>query len=102
MMNRLTYVDHIAIESTDIKKSTEWYKKQFNCTVKYQDDTWALLRFDNISLALVSPGDHPPHIAVVDKNIAKVPSSKMHRDGIRYLYETDPDSNYIERIDKRS
>ena len=101
-MTRLTYVDHIAIESTDIKKSTEWYQSQFNCTVKYQDNTWALLEFDNISLALVTPGDHPPHIAIVDENITSVANSKVHRDGIRYLYETDPDLNYIEKIDKRS
>ena len=101
-MTDLTYVDHIAIESTDIKKSIQWYQNEFNCIVKYQDDTWAMLKFDNISLALVSPGGHPPHIAVIDEDIVKEPNSKIHRDGIRYLYETDPDSNFIEKIDKKS
>ena len=69
-MNKdLTFVDHIAIESTDIAQSAKWYQDHFNCEVKHQDETWALLKFANISLALVTPGEHPPHFAVVDKKI---------------------------------
>ena len=73
MNTNLTFVDHIAIESTDIVQSTKWYQDHFNCEVKHQDKTWALLKFANISLALVTPGDHPPHFAVVDKEIVDDP-----------------------------
>tara|TARA_A100001035_G_scaffold42226_1_gene29388 strand:- start:1151 stop:1450 length:300 start_codon:yes stop_codon:yes gene_type:complete len=98
----LTHVDHIAIESRDIKKSVKWYLSKFNCSIKYQDNTWALLEFDNISIALVKPGDHPPHFAVVDPNVASNPKHKLHRDGIAFLYELDPDANTIEKIDRKT
>ena len=98
----LTYIDHIALESKDINSSVEWYKNQFDCEVRYQDDSWALLGFENISLALVTPGDHPPHFAVVDEGVHNLVDYKMHRDGIAYKYESDPDSNVIEKIDRRS
>ncbi len=102
MSSDLTFVDHIAIESKDIDQSTKWYQHRFNCEVKHQDETWALLKFANVSIALVTPGDHPPHFAVVDKHIVNNPNSKTHRDGINYLYEEDPDSNFIEKIDRPS
>ena len=98
----LTHIDHIALEAKNIKNSVEWYKKEFNCDVKYQDDSWALLRFKNISVALVTPGEHPPHFAVVDERVQQLENHKKHRDGIAYIYETDPDSNVIEKIDRRS
>ncbi len=102
MNTNLTFVDHIAIESTDIVQSTKWYQDHFSCEVKHQDKTWALLKFANISLALVTPGDHPPHFAVVDKEIVYDPKAKVHRDGIHFVYEEDPDSNFIEKIDRPS
>ncbi len=101
-MNNLTEIDHIAIESKNIKISVDWYKSKFKCKILYQDKTWALLSFKNISLALVNPKEHPSHFAIVDKNICNNPNSKSHRDGIKFIYETDPDKNVIERIDRKS
>ena len=98
----LTSVDHIAVESKNIANSVKWYQNQFKCEVKHQDETWALLKFANISIALVTPGDHPPHFAVVDEKIVDDPKSKAHRDGIHFIYEKDPDSNFIEKIDRSS
>ena len=98
----LTYIDHIAVKSEDIKASVDWYIKKFNCQIKHQDETWALLSFDNISIALVTPGEHPPHFAVIDKRISDNKNLKTHRDGIGYVYESDPDKNIIELLDRRS
>ena len=96
----LTHVDHIAIESNNIANSVAWYKDNFRCKVKHQDNTWALLSFENIQIALVTPGQHPPHFAVVDKTVATKHNKKTHRDGIHYIYEKDPDNNVIEKIDR--
>ena len=85
MNTNLTFVDHIAIESTDIVQSTKWYQDHFNCEVKHQDKTWALLKFANISLALVTPGDHPPHFAVVDNEIVYDRISKVQRVCIHFV-----------------
>ena len=102
MSKDLTSVDHIAVESKNIANSVKWYQDQFECKVKHQDETWALLKFANISIALVTPGDHPPHFAVVDPNVASNPKHKLHRDGIAFLYELDPDANTIEKIDRKT
>ena len=98
----LSFIDHIAVESTDINKSVEWYSKKFDCEIKHQDSTWALLGFDNISLALVTPGEHPPHIAIHDEGIIDLEERKVHRDGIGYVYNSDPDTNVVELIDTRT
>ena len=96
----LTHVDHIALESKNIADSVDWYASNFKCNIKYQDKTWALLGFNNIQIALVTPGQHPPHFAIIDKNVVNLKRRKTHRDGIHYIYEKDPDMNVIEKIDR--
>ena len=98
----LSHVDHIAIESANISKSVRWYQKNFSCQIKYQDHSWALLKFSNIQIALVTPGEHPPHFAVIDESVSKYKNKKTHRDGIHYVYEQDLDKNIIEKIHKSS
>ena len=97
-----TKVDHIAIHSKDIQKSVEWYVDKFRCEVQYQDDTWAMLSFQNISIALVTPGEHPAHFAIVKESLNKDEKIKYHRDGIGYIYSNDIDNNVIELVDRRS
>jgi catechol 2,3-dioxygenase-like lactoylglutathione lyase family enzyme len=55
---------HVAITVPDIEKALDWYRAEFDVETTYADDSWALLQFENIALALVLPGQHPPHIAV--------------------------------------
>ena len=98
----LTHIDHIAIETSNVKRAVKWYHNNFKCKIRYQDHTWALIMFNNVSLALVTPGQHPPHFAVVDEAVKENESSKVHRDGIHYIYEQDPDENFIERIHRKS
>ena len=97
---KLTNVDHIALESKNIPKSVKWYTDNFKCKVKYQDHSWALLGFKNIQIALVTPGDHPPHFAIIDEKVVEQKDKKTHRDGIHYIYQKDPDSNVIEMINR--
>ena len=51
---------------------------------------------------LVTKNEHPNHFAIVDKEINENKDIQFHRDGIGYLYIQDPDSNYIELIDRKS
>ena len=95
-------LDHIAVVSSDIKRDVEWYTSTFNCGLSYQDDTWALLKFDNVSLALVTKGEHPNHFAVVDPLIKGSKNVKKHRDDIHYVYKKDPSGNIVEIIDRPS
>ena len=97
-----TRIDHIAILSKNISKSVDWYTNKSKCTVSYQDESWAMLLFDNISVVLVTPEQHPPHFAVIDESVLNIPEKKVHRDGITYSYEDDPDLNTIELIDRES
>ena len=59
----LKKIDHIALQVDDVNKSVEWYVEKYECEVLYNDDTWALLQFDNIKVALVVEEEHPFHIA---------------------------------------
>ena len=92
----LDSIDHIAIPVENVATALDWYKKKFNCEVTYQDDTWAFIKFDNIKLALVIPSQHPAHIAFVSPEAEKSGPLKLHRDGTRSCYVTDPAGNSIE------
>tara|TARA_B100001013_G_C24570247_1_gene426282 strand:- start:626 stop:952 length:327 start_codon:yes stop_codon:yes gene_type:complete len=100
--NTLSLIDHLAIVVNDVSKSVEYYSKNFVCNVKFEDDTWSLLEFQNINLALVTQEEHPNHFAVVDENLSKNNNMKYHRDGIGYIYSQDLDNNFIEIIDRPS
>ena len=96
------FIDHIAVEVKDLNASVKWYSEKFNCNVKYQDKTWAMLSFQNISIALVTPNEHPAHFAIVKESIKEDAKVKYHRDGIGYIYGNDLDNNVIELVDRRS
>ena len=92
-------IDHIALQVNDIKESVEYYKN-YGSRVLYQDDTWALLNYDNISLALVLPNMHPPHIAFEKTNAEDYGKLKKHRDGTSSVYINDPSNNSVEILKK--
>ena len=91
-------IDHIAIQTKDINESVNWYTKTFRCNVLFQDETWALIEFNNIKLALVVPEQHPPHIAVKRRNLEKYGNPVKHRDGSESVYINSPDKNVFELI----
>ena len=97
--------DHTGIPSTDIPASIEWYRSRFNATVLYADDTWALLKVGGQKLALVSPHQHPPHVAfkVTEQQLAEAAMQTdkkidHHGDGTTGIYLHDPFGNAIELI----
>ena len=95
-MAQLDAIDHVAIPVREVAPVVDWYRNTFQCEVSYQDDTWALLKFANMSLALVVPEQHPPHIGLVSEEAAKFGQLKLHRDGTRSTYVSDPAGNSVE------
>jgi catechol 2,3-dioxygenase-like lactoylglutathione lyase family enzyme len=93
--NTLDTMHHVAVSVTDIQGTVDWYTKNFGCKVKYQDETWALVEFANISLAFVLPEQHPPHLALLREPSA-YGEPKTHRDGTRSVYLQDPAGNKVE------
>ena len=91
-------IQHVAVVVPDIQQAVEWYTTKFNCTINYQDDTWALLDFANIQLALVTPGQHPAHIAFLNSEAEMFGPLQRHRDGTQSIYITDPFGNAVEMI----
>ncbi len=89
-------VDHIAIAVPDVAAAVAWYTSNFRCDVRYQDDTWAFLAFENVKLALVVPAQHPPHLAFRRADAESFGPLKTHRDGTRSVYVRDPAGNSIE------
>ena len=97
--------DHVAVPSNDIASSVEWYRSKFGATVLYQDKTWAFLNLGGQKLALVTPSQHPPHVAVKvsDQELAAAAKAAgiaidKHRDGTTGIYIHDPFGNAVELI----
>jgi len=93
-------IDHIAINVSNIKQSSEWYQKNFGFEIEYIDETWAMLKAENAKLALTLPNQHPNHVAIQVESLNDFPEGKIkyHRDGSAYLYQKDPDGNVVEYI----
>ncbi len=89
---------HVAIAVPDIAQALDWYRAQFDVETVYTDDSWALLKFENIALALVLPEQHPPHVAVERKNAETYGPLTPHRDGTASVYIQDPWGNAVEII----
>lgn len=94
----LDTIHHVAIEVTDIATAVHWYQQLLQCEVAYQDATWALLRFANLTMALVLPGSHPAHVAITCHQPEKYGEVKLHRDGTSSVYIEDPFGNFVEML----
>ena len=89
-------LDHVAVQVPDIGKGVDWYMETFDCELLYKDETWALITFENIRLALVKPGEHPSHFAVERSDARDFGQLTRHRDGTETDYINDPWENVIE------
>ena len=94
----LDSIHHVAISVKNVRDSVEWYRTNFQCKVSYQDDSWAMLDFANLKLALVVQQQHPPHLAFVHAEAEKYGTLKTHRDGTRSCYINDPAGNAVEML----
>jgi catechol 2,3-dioxygenase-like lactoylglutathione lyase family enzyme len=97
--------DHVAVPSNDIAASVDWYRKHFGAEILYQDKTWAFMNVGGQKVALVTPTQHPPHLAIkVDEqqlnSAAHETGTKVdaHRDGTKGIYLYDPFGNAVELI----
>jgi len=95
-VEQLDQIDHIAVQVEDIAAAVEWYKGTFKCIIDYQDETWAMLNFSNIKLALVLPRQHPAHIGIIREDASTFGKLKTHRDGSESCYVSDPSKNILE------
>jgi catechol 2,3-dioxygenase-like lactoylglutathione lyase family enzyme len=98
-------LDHVAIQTRDITGSVQFYVENFGAQVLYQDQTWAFLRLGQGKLALVSPEQHPSHVAlrVNEAELEKAAQRAnkpidRHRDGTTGIYVEDEQGNVIELI----
>jgi catechol 2,3-dioxygenase-like lactoylglutathione lyase family enzyme len=98
-------LDHVAIQTHDIAASVAFYVEHFRAEVLYQDTTWAFLRLGEGKLALVTPSQHPPHIAlrVSEETLERAAARAglpidRHRDGTTGIYIDDPQGNVVELI----
>ena len=98
----LDQIHHIAIQVKEIQSAIDWYRSHFKFEITWQDETWALLQFENTALALVIPGQHPPHIAFSMENADELGPLSPHRDGTRSIYIQDIDGNVVECLDDQS
>jgi catechol 2,3-dioxygenase-like lactoylglutathione lyase family enzyme len=97
--------DHVAVNAKNIAESVEWYSAKFNATVLYQDQSWAFLQVGGTKIALITPQQHPPHLAMSVTEEALNDAARLegkpvdgHRDGTKGIYIYDPSGNAVELI----
>lgn len=93
---RLDRIHHVAVPCADVDEAISWYTGRFGCEVAYRDGTWALLRFENASLALVAQGEHQRHFGIEGPDPERFGTVRVHRDGVRFVYLSDPAGNVVE------
>jgi YD repeat-containing protein len=98
----LDKIHHVAIQVDNVGRALEWYQHMFQCCVTYQDETWALLEFANVQLALVSHDEHPCHVGFVSDQAGARGKLTTHRDGTKSQYVCDPSGNAVELLDPDS
>ncbi len=98
-------MDHVAVPCPDIAGGVAFYVENFGAQVLYQDATWAFLKVGQGKLALVTPSQHPPHVALrVDEAQLEKAAQKAgkpvdsHRDGTKGIYIEDLSGNVVELI----
>ncbi len=98
-------LDHVAVQTPDITGTAAFYVREFGAEILYQDASWAFLRLGQGKIALVTPQQHPPHIALrVSHEDLEQAAKKYgraidsHRDGTRGIYLKDPAGNTLELI----
>jgi catechol 2,3-dioxygenase-like lactoylglutathione lyase family enzyme len=101
MHKELDTIHHTAIQVKNIAKAVSWYTKHFKCEIEYQDESWAMLKFANTSIALVLPEQHPYHFAILRDDLSAYGESVLHRDGTRSAYIRDIDGNHLEMLTLR-
>ena len=98
MTKQLDAIHHTAIQVKNIANAVSWYTERFKCEIEYQDESWALLKFANTSLALVLPEQHPYHFAIVADDLGPYGDAVPHRDGTASVYIRDVDGNNVEML----
>jgi len=98
-------MDHVALETRDIAEGVAFYTQHFGAEILYQDSTWAFLRVGQGKLALITPTQHPMHVALrVDEAALRHAADEAghpidsHRDGTKGIYIHDPSGNAVELI----
>jgi catechol 2,3-dioxygenase-like lactoylglutathione lyase family enzyme len=94
----MTKIDHIALISDDPIESANWYAETFGAKIIYADNTWSFVEMENIKIAFVTKGQHPPHFAIEVDDFEKSDKIKKHRDGSTSVYKKDPWGNIYELI----
>tara|TARA_R110001592_G_scaffold54449_4_gene166644 strand:- start:1206 stop:1520 length:315 start_codon:yes stop_codon:yes gene_type:complete len=97
-------LDHIAIKSDNIRDSIEWYSKNLDAEIVYEDETWGMVTVQGAKIAFVLETMHPPHLCFEvskdkkDQLELEYEPFKYHRDGSSYLYIKDTAGNTIEYL----
>jgi catechol 2,3-dioxygenase-like lactoylglutathione lyase family enzyme len=89
-------VRYVAVPVADIKTAVGWYRRHFEVHTLHEDQSWAMLRFANVDIALVLPGAHPPLLAIDRFDAEAYGRLQRHRDGTASACVTDPAGNVIE------
>ena len=99
--------DHVAVESTSIERDIAFFQETLpGLQVLHSDPTWGFLSAAGVKMALVTPTQHPPHIAfrvdsrqelqdLAGRNNADI---AIHRDNSESFYLQAPGGAWVEIV----
>jgi catechol 2,3-dioxygenase-like lactoylglutathione lyase family enzyme len=96
--SELDLIEHFAINVKNIDLSVKWYQSSFKCNVVKQTETFALLQFANIKLALSLPSQQPGHLAFLRKDADTFGELRLQADDSLSTFLADPTGNMVEII----
>jgi thioredoxin reductase (NADPH) len=77
----------MAVVVENIGEAIHWYRNHFACNVLHQDQSWAMLHFGNVQLALVLPEKDPAHGGFVTRQVSdSSPFLTTGGNGIQFPY----------------
>ena len=96
-------VDHIALLVENLEISQQWYEKNCNAVLVFEDSKYKRMKMNNTTIALIDKKHYKhAHIGLLVDNYCDLPSNLgemvHHRDGTTGCYVKDPDGNVVEFI----
>lgn len=91
-------IKRVAIHIHNLEAATKWYVTSFNCEIKWQTTTKALLAFENIELLLLLPSQGRPHLSFEKDNADTFGELFLQEDDSLSCSVSDPSGNIVQLV----
>ena len=77
----MSKIESVSIPVSNIKRSIQWYRDNFECELISENKISASLQFENIKLVLLLPIEEPPHLTIETSDLRTHVNGQLEHDG---------------------